>query len=172
MLRISTESKNYYRGTESDPYMRSFFEDISIRPSCYKCRFKKRYRAGDFTLWDCFFPENLAPMLNDNKGSTNVLIHTEKGNELFKKVASSFRYKEANPDDLVKGTKEMFESVSYNNKRSRFFCDINEMSEKDFWNKYFPSSAKSIFMRCAKSILARTPLYKQVKKRVTKRGSK
>jgi len=170
MLHISTDRKNYYRGIESDPYTRSFFGGMAVRPSCYKCNFRKRYRVSDFTLWDCFFPEYFAPELNDNRGSTNVLIHTEKGGELFKAITDSLSYKEAEPDKLVKDIKEMFKSSPSNAKRTQFFRDIHVMDENDFWNKYFPNTVKSVIMRFAKSLLAKTPFYKLVKKSVTQRG--
>lgn len=161
---IKAGNKQYYAGIEADPFMRSFFENVAVRPSCYKCNFTKRCRRCDFTIWDCSFPEKFDRTLDDNKGTTCVLIHTQKGTDLFNKIKSNFRYKEVSPDEIVKGVKEMFESVPYSKKREPFFNDLNKLSEKELFDKYFPSSAKTIIIHHMKKFLARTNLYKKVKK--------
>lgn len=45
---------NSYEGIEQNIMLRAFFSEICNRPSCYSCKFKKRYRRSDFTIWDCF----------------------------------------------------------------------------------------------------------------------
>lgn len=48
------DSIEYHEGIDTDIMMRAFFANMSVRPSCYQCAFKKRYRNTDFTIWDCF----------------------------------------------------------------------------------------------------------------------
>jgi len=163
-LLVKTDSKQYHSGVEADPYMRSFFEGVAVRPSCYQCRFKKRYRVSDFTIWDCFFSEKFDPKLDDNKGSTCVLIHTEKGSVLFDEIKGSFYFKEVGPDEIVKGMREMFHGVPHNSKRELFFNDLNVLSGKELFDKHFHSSLKSKAKRYIKIALAKTNLYKRIKK--------
>ncbi|MCL2400721.1 MAG: Coenzyme F420 hydrogenase/dehydrogenase, beta subunit C-terminal domain [Defluviitaleaceae bacterium] len=163
-LSLTTPNKTYYAGIESDPFTRSFFEHLSIRPICCSCPFKKRYRVNDFTIWDCFYPENFDSALDDNKGSTCVLIHTQKGVTLFTEILEVFKFREIKADTLVNGVKEMFSGTLPNPRRMEFFIDINRMDERSFFNKYFSYTPKVVLTRCAKVILAKTNLYKVVKR--------
>jgi len=165
-LLVETENNRYYSGVEADPYMRSFFEGVAVRPSCYQCRFKNRYRISDFTIWDCFFSERFDPKLDDNKGSTCVLVHTRKGVGLFDEVKGSFCFKEVAADEIIKGMREMFHGARHNERRESFFSDVNVLDEKALFNKYFPSSLKSNTKRFIKIVLAKTNLYKRAKRLV------
>ena len=75
--------KLYNEGVETDPYLRAFFGDLSDRPSCYECKFKKQNRVSDFTIWDCFIVGDISKKLDDDKGTSRVLIHTEHGKKKF-----------------------------------------------------------------------------------------
>ena len=164
MMTIKAESTVYSEGVETDPYLRAFFGDLSDRPSCYNCKFKKQNRVSDFTIWDCFTAENFDKNLDDDKGTSRILIQTEKGIEIFKQIEDKFNYKEVKVEDLVKNVKEMYNSVSMNIKRKEFFKDINNMEEKEFFNKYFPNGVKVRIEKKVRTYLAKTGLYKKIKK--------
>ena len=165
-LHISTPTRDYYCGIETDPYMRSFFENIAVRPICYTCPFRKKFRKSDFTIWDCFFPEQADPALNDNKGSTCMIIHSSKGINLFAEIIDNFRYAEVDPENLH--IREMFSDIPINAKRDKFFEDIKVMDEKEHFDKYFRQTLKVRLSRLTKIVLARTNLYKAVKQYVKK----
>lgn len=42
----------YYGSARVDPMLKSFFAEISSRPSCYQCHFKSVERCSDFTIYD------------------------------------------------------------------------------------------------------------------------
>ena len=134
-------SKNYHKGVDSDPFLRAFFGNLSDRPSCYSCPFKKRYRKSDLTLWDCFSIERFTKEL-DRKGTTSVLAQTEKGRDVINCVRSKLNLVEVNPDELTKVVREMFHSVPMNPKREAFFCDLDTIDPKTFFKKWFPTTWK------------------------------
>ena len=76
------EKPVYHEGIDTDFMLRAFFSDICDRPSCYECSFKKRYHVSDFTIWDCFIVSDLAKTLDDDKGTTRVLIQSPRGNHV------------------------------------------------------------------------------------------
>ena len=135
------KSKDYHKGVDSNAYLRAFFNNLSDRPSCYDCRFKKRYRKSDFTLWDCFPIEKFTKTM-DSKGTTRVLVHTDKGRMILDSVKNDLRIVYIDPDRLVEGVREMFHSVPMNPKRAVFFKDFNDMQPTDFFNKWFPLTYK------------------------------
>lgn len=167
-LTIENKKKLYQRGVETDPYLRSFFTNIADRPSCYQCQFKKKYRISDITIWDCFVVEDFSKELDDDKGSTRVLIHTEKGKKIYEDIKNKFNAIEVSSEKLTKGVTEMFESVKENPIRKEFFENINKMNEKEFFEKYFPDNINVKVERNMKIFLTKTGAYKKIKKLVRK----
>ncbi len=163
-MQLTTDKMKYRSGVESDPYLRAFFSDLSDRPSCYECAFKKRYRESDITIWDCFESYKYDTALNNNKGVTKILIHSEKGNALFHNICNDFEYKKIDADYLVEGMKEMIESVKANKKRDAFFTDAKIMNDEDFFRKYFPDSMKVKIERWFRRILNKIGIYRQIKR--------
>lgn len=134
-------NKDYHKGVDTNPYLRAFFNNLSDRPSCYECRFKKRYRHSDLTIWDCFPIEQFTKEF-DGKGTTRVLIHTDKGRKIMNVIKEDVRLLEVDADKLTMGVREMFHSVPSNPRRRQFFDDCNTMQAKDFFEKWFPMTLK------------------------------
>lgn len=135
------KGKDYHKGVDSNAYLRAFFNNLSDRPSCYDCRFKKRYRRSDLTLWDCFPIEKFTKQM-DGKGTTRVLVQSEKGEMIMNATGSELRTVRVEPDKLVSDVREMFHSVPMNPQRGQFFKDCNAMSPVDFFRKWFPITWK------------------------------
>ena len=134
-------AKDYHKGVDSDAYLRAFFNNLSDRPSCYDCKFKKRYRKSDLTLWDCFPIEKFTKDM-DGKGTTRILVQSEKGAEIVKNASVDLNLVEVDPDMLTEGVREMFKSVPMNPKREQFFNDLNSMEPAAFFQKWFPITLK------------------------------
>ena len=133
--------KNYHKGVDANAYLRAFFNNLSDRPSCYDCHFKKRYRRSDLTLWDCFPVEQFTHQL-DGRGTTRVLVQSGKGRMIMDAIQDEVRLVEIHPDKLTAGVREMFHSVPMNPKRGQFFADCNRMLPEDFFKKWFPFTWK------------------------------
>lgn len=131
---------NYYKGVESDPWLRAYFSNICDRPSCHSCRFRKQYRVSDFTIWDCFHVGRFSKELDNDKGATRVLVHTEKAKRIFDEIKSDFIYVETGPEAIIDGAKEIQESVAPNEKRAVFFQDAAQMDGVQLFEKYFPET--------------------------------
>ena len=133
--------KDYHKGVDTNAYLRAFFNNLSDRPSCYDCRFKKRYRVSDLTLWDCFPIEKFTKAMDGN-GTTRVLVQSEKGRMIMNAVKADLRTVEVDPDRLTDGVREMVRSVPMNPRRGEFFKDCNAMPPVDFFRKWFPLTWK------------------------------
>lgn len=162
-MTIRSENYEYCNGIDTDPYLRAFFGDLSDRPSCYNCAFKKLYHESDFTIWDCFIAEKFDKKLDDDKGTSRMLINTKKGHMVFDEIKNKFDFTKIQVDNLTKNVKEMYNSVSFPSKREVFFEDINKLEEKEFFKKYFPNTLKTRLEKYIRIILAKTGLYKKIK---------
>lgn len=159
MMTIETDNGVYSEGIDTDPYLRAFFGDYSVRPSCYNCKFKTQKRVSDITIWDCFNINEIDKSYDDDKGTTRILVQSKKGDSILKKIENT-KIKEIELNDAVKNVKEMTNSVRYESKREGFFKDIvNENGIK----KYFPITLKTKLNSSVRKILSITGLYTKVK---------
>lgn len=129
-FELKIQYKNtVYRNTQGkDTYLRAFLNDICLRDSCYKCNFKKKNRVSDITLADFWGIDNIDKSMNDDKGTSLVVVNSDKGKELFEKLKDNMEYKEVNLDDAIKYNMNMVTSVKMNKIREKFF---NELDKKD-----------------------------------------
>ncbi|MCM1500998.1 MAG: Coenzyme F420 hydrogenase/dehydrogenase, beta subunit C-terminal domain [Clostridium sp.] len=156
--------KIYQCGVESDPYLRAFFTNVSVRPSCYKCSFKKQYRVSDFTMWDAFNVGRFSRELDNDLGVTRILVHTSKGREIFGQIQDNFRIFQTTPEDITDKVKEMNESITYNLKRNEFFTDAENLTGTELFQKYFPDTIRIKAERMGRQICYRLGIYSLVKK--------
>ena len=164
-MSIIRNGKNvYHAGSQFDPMLRAFFSDICDRPTCYECKFKKRYRVSDITIWDCYTVYNYDKKMDDDKGTTKVLCQSDKGIRLLQEMIDFVILTEVPADSLVKGSKEMFSSVMMNSRRRQFFEDARIIDGKELFKKYYPISFKVRLKTFVRKILLVTGLYSVSKK--------
>lgn len=73
-------------------YCRLYFANYLLRPACHSCGFCTVERDSDFTLGDFWGIEKKAPEWNDGMGTSLVMIHTEKAEEIWRSVRESVRW--------------------------------------------------------------------------------
>ena len=159
MMTVETDNGTYSQGIDTDPYLRAFFGDTSVRPSCYNCHFKTMKRVSDLTIWDCFNINEIDKSFDDDKGTTRVLVQSEKGEKLLEKL-DDVRLKELDINIATKKVKEMTNSVNYNSKRKEFFENINA---DNVFEKYYPTNFKTKINSFVRKTLAVTGVYSSVK---------
>ena len=137
-------------GIEADQWLRMFFSGLSLRPSCPTCNFRTTDRCSDFTIWDCFNVSDLTNTLDETKGATRMLIHTQKGMQIFDKINCSFNFVEAPTNVVAKGIKETF---FLDKNRNNFISDYKSMSMDSLLEKWVPMSVKVYLKKYARRVL-------------------
>lgn len=153
----------YYHGMESDPWLRAFFSNMCDRPSCYHCGFKKQYRRSDMTIWDCHNPEKYIRKISSDTGVTKVLVHSEKGLELFNQISDQYTCVEIDPRELVQSSDAMFHSIPMNQQRSTFWEDAKLLDGAALFEKYFPLSPKMYIKHYVRVLLVKLKIQKYIK---------
>lgn len=69
-----------------DPYCRMYFKNLMIRPSCHQCQFCQVERNSDFTIGDFWGIEKFKPELDDGMGTSLVITHTVKAEQIWEKL--------------------------------------------------------------------------------------
>lgn len=151
----------YYAGVESDKMLRAYFSNNCARETCYDCLFKKRYRTSDFTIWDFFQPRFFNKDFDDDRGTSGVLVHSEKASLQLEKIlqANLIKYQFVSPDDLTFGNNEMVGSVKKGACREALLRDAAHMSGEALFDKYFPNTLQAKAKKHIRLILVRTGLY-------------
>ncbi len=131
-----SNSNEYLQKHNEDLYMRSFLRDLDLRPSCYDCAFKNVDRQSDITLADFWGIQNIAPEMDDDKGTSLVIIHSERGRRLFDELKKSIRFQEVDFDKAIEGNPSMVRSVAVNPQRRAFMRDIDDKPFDKVVKKY------------------------------------
>lgn len=129
------ETKKLYISKDKDYYMQMFLRDYCLRPSCYECA-AKNVKMSDLTIADFWGINDVAPEMNDGIGTSLVLVRTEKGKDVFKKVSSSMKLKEVSYEDGVRGNPAEYKSCTRPMQRNTFFDDMQSMSFEELKQKY------------------------------------
>lgn len=116
--------KQYLKEHSADMYIRAFLSDICLRPSCSDCQFKGIKRQADITLADFWGIQNVMPKMDDDKGTSLVLVHSDKGRDLLDELSDNIKSRKVNTDIVEKYNPSVAKSVSVNDKREGFLKDI------------------------------------------------
>lgn len=138
-------------------YMRLFLSDIALRPSCYACRAKNGRSGSDISIADYWGADRLMPEFYDDKGTSLVIINSEKGKRLFLSAASSapgIRYAGTSLDDARKFNAGFSENVRVPYMRPYFFRGFAR-GKKDLFRlmdeALHPSLPRRLFWRLKKA---------------------
>ena len=111
-----------------------------VRPSCYNCRFKCFPQKADITLADFWGIEKLDPSMDQDKGTSMVMINSDKGAALFETIKGDIVYKQFSQEEAALDNPAMNHSLTSSyGTREHFFADLNSMPFEKLALKYFPN---------------------------------
>ena len=82
-VTISTASQQYTECQMENPFFKGFSLRVFNRRCCYNCIYRHYHRNSDITLADFWGVDAVAPNLYDDKGTSIVFSHSEKGNKVI-----------------------------------------------------------------------------------------
>lgn len=120
--------KEYSNIHYNDSYMKAFLQNVSLRKSCYNCKFKTVNRSSDITMGDLWGIKNILPDITDDKGVSVVFIQSEKGKSLFEQISQSLWIQEISLDSALASNSAMTKSVYEHNFRDYFFKNLGKQN--------------------------------------------
>lgn len=130
-------NRKYFRTGNRDLYMVSYIEDgLTIRNSCTKCKFRNIPHISDITIGDFWGIEVTHPSYNDDKGTSAVIVNTEKGMELFNAIKSKINYFDTTIENIAFGNFTLYKSKELNNRQSDFFDLMKRTDYKKAMSKF------------------------------------
>jgi coenzyme F420-reducing hydrogenase beta subunit len=123
--------------TQSEQYMAAFLRNYSLRPSCYNCCFANTTRPGDLTLADFWGVERKYPEYDrENKGTSLVLVNTEKGKAWLDGCQSRLFLGSADLDTAVAGNPMLVRPCPRSPEREMFYVDLKTLPFEAMVHKY------------------------------------
>lgn len=160
-LAIETDKQSFKDCGMTNSYFRSMFNTCNMRKSCFVCPFKKAMRTADITLADCWGANREVPELDDNKGLSSVIVHSERGLKLWNEAESRVESVELPIDTIIAGNTNLIENrTCYFDYRKKFYTLYHENPRKafEFAGKFDVRTHSNIASRilgCVKSVVKR-----------------
>lgn len=129
MLSIKFDNGQIYsKKAKDDTYLKAFSNNLILRPSCASCKVKDYTSNSDIVLGDFWgmWKYKEYEELYDNKGTTAVLVLSEKGKKLFDAAKAYMDMLPAKETDITDNNSMVFKSTTAHPKRNEFFSRVNE----------------------------------------------
>lgn len=145
-LRVNFENgKEYCKDRWHDLFFIGYLQAGNFtRPSCYECQFKGFPQKADITLADFWGIETLDKTMDQDKGTSLVMVNSINGQKLFDGIKSNIEWRQFTMDDARRGNPAMESSLSPSKpNRDAFFADLDKLPFEEVATKYFPSPSSS-----------------------------
>lgn len=140
-------------------FLRLFFEGYISRDSCFNCCFKTVDRVSDFTLGDCKSIGKYYSLMDDDKGTTIIFVHSNMGEKILDDLSDNLIIKKVNVNDILEDSgKKMTLNAVPNCRREDFWLDYKTLPYNKLVNKYSPPKNKEKLATAIKPILKKIGL--------------
>ena len=141
-LTVKTEENVYSSDCRENEFMRAFLANLCLRKSCAACPFARFPRQGDLTLGDFWGIGRHAPDLDDNLGTSLVLINTERGRRRMAELTPRLKFRRSLPlARAIEGNPSLVRPPVPHPRRDYFFARLEQLPFKQnvshcFNNRY------------------------------------
>jgi len=120
---VLKDGREFWRERGEDEYMTAMSSGLGLSGGCLNCPFCKMDRPGDLTIGDFWcVPEEM----DDGKGTSAILVNTEKGRMLFDAVRAKFaRLAEYPPSELESRQARLRSPRTVHPAREAFLTRVN-----------------------------------------------
>lgn len=134
----------YLREGLNDNFTRGFIvSHINCRPSCYECKYKRFPRISDITLGDFWGIENIDKSMDDNLGTSVVLLNSQKGTECFESINDQVKIKKMTLTSVLLRNDALIHPIAKPTiNRESFFKDVDRFPFEKVAKKYFSNKHK------------------------------
>ena len=117
----------YYGVSMDDDFRRGYHTNVYCRPSCYTCQYKGFPRMADITIADYWGIEKIDKNLDNNIGTSMILLNSKKGIEYFGSVKDRLEWIETPFESILPGNVALTKSIEPAKiDREKFFVDLDK----------------------------------------------
>ena len=140
-MRVNfSNGKEYYKDRWHDMFFIGYLQSGNFaRPSCYSCKFKGFPQKADITLADFWGIEKIDPAMDQDKGTSLVMVNSNKGLALFDLIKDNIVSKEYSMDDAKAGNPAIDSSlIPVSDNRRDFFEALDKYPFEQVAKNFFP----------------------------------
>ena len=138
-------------------YLSGFIGDYFLRTSCYNCQNKGNHHSADITLGDFWGLSAVLPELDNDLGTSLVLINTEAGAQLFSAVSDSISVTKTDMAAALQSNPNYYRSSSKTKLRAAFMRRLHRkpihILLQDFCGTNLISKLRRKIMKMAGNVL-------------------
>lgn len=127
-----SKSNHYLCQNDKDLYMSLFVNNYILRRSCSNCYYKGYSHESDITLGDFWGIWDILPSMDDNKGTSVVFTHSNKGEKLLNSAAIHLQFNPVTLDQATMMNPSLLKSSHPKENRERV---LKEISQNGFHTK-------------------------------------
>lgn len=136
---IFDNGKVYHGVYMKDDFRRGYHTNVFCRPSCYNCQYKGFPRMADITIADYWGIEKIKPNLDNNIGTSMILLNSQKGVAYFEVIKHKLEWEETPFENIFSGNIALRKSIEPAKiNRKQFFEDLDKGTFEEVTEKYFP----------------------------------
>lgn len=120
--------KEYCCDLHTDPFLRGFLNELYNRPSCHNCQCRELRSGSDLTIADFWSVDKYHPEMDDDRGTSLVLVNTDVGAALVGEISSQLTVVKSDFADAIKVNPAIVRSGAPNRNRGKFFEKMNRDS--------------------------------------------
>ena len=140
-MRVNFENgKEYCKDRYHDLFFIGYLQKGNFaRPSCYRCKFKGFPQKADITLADFWGIENIDKTMDQDRGTSLVMINSQKGKDFFESLKDKIIAKQFSMEQAEIGNSAMNTPLkSVGNDRDSFFKYLDKLPFEKLAKRYFP----------------------------------
>lgn len=142
---VFDNGKAYYGVHMQDDFRRGYHTNVYCRPSCYSCQYKGFPRIADITIADYWGIEKVDKNLDNDIGTSMILLNSKKGEAYFERVKDKLEWEETKFESVLPGNIALRKPIEPAKiDREKFFADLDRETFEYVTEKYFPLKAKTL----------------------------
>lgn len=142
-MRVDFENgKSYVADRYNDPFFVGYLQtELFTMEACFNCQFRGFPRPADITLADFWGIENVDKSMDQDLGTSLIIINSQKGKEYYESLGDAIVSKEFTLKDAEPGNRALYEDALNRvdrDLREAFYKDLDKYPFDEIAKKYFP----------------------------------
>lgn len=155
-VKINYSATDEITQYDQDVFMKGFIKNLYLRPSCYSCNARKGKSGADICIADYWGVGTIHPDIDDDKGTSLVIIYSEKGEHYYESIIKEVRSVISDYDKAVVYNPCIEKSV------------VLPKASAGFWSQYFQKKENLVLLISNKIKPSLIDRVKKVLKKVIK----
>lgn len=117
---IGHNGRTVFKCIDVQPYFRGFWNNQTLRESCYNCKYASVERTGDVTLGDFWLVKKFYPKVKTSQGVSLIFANTDKGKDVLNRINSDIFLRKCPIEHALCGQEHLKVPVSRPDARNAY----------------------------------------------------